>query len=1037
MDRRILQEPHVPTASPAGVRIAPTAQPANPVAARCQVTRPLVAGYRDEVTPYLDSAFAASRAFLALLATAAAQLTAQSPSYSRDVRPILSEACFACHGPDDRTRKADLRLDVSGHGRAAELLARITATDPDEVMPPPHSGKVLKPAQIKTLTAWIDAGAPYEKHWAFVRPERPPIPDGAASPSDHPIDRFVQRRLEQHGLQPSAAADRMTLARRVYLDLIGLPPTPEQVDEFLQDDAPDAYERLVDQLLASPHYGERQARRWLDLARYADSNGYEKDRARSIWPYRDWVIRAFDAHMPYDEFVVRQLAGDMLPNATPDDHIATGFHRNTMLNEEGGIDPLEFRFHAMTDRVATTGSVFLGLTMGCAQCHTHKYDPITHREYYGLMAYFDDVDEPDYQVPDAAADERLTKNRQLAHQQLADLWQQWPAVANGTDSMAGITVRDERFMAWLQELRARVVRWRATRIKRATSNLPTLTPLDDDPGTVVASGDTTKHDTYRIELVPDEAPITAIRLEALPDVTLPAGGPGLTYYEGRQGDFFLSEFHVYQGDGDAAAKVEIGSTSENYANNQYGRNAADATAAVDGDLQTGWSTHTRNGERHVAVFVPATPIQPGARVTIEMHFGRHFASSLGRFRLSVTDSAGGAKALALPFDNLGTDEALLLRPDAELGDAEQLRLREAFLLEASEVAEQAKKVRGLLTRDEHALTLVMQERPQGRGRTTHRHHRGEFLQPREPVEPHLLAALGATSMPKDRLELARWLVSRDNPLAGRVAVNREWAVLFGEGLVATAGDFGAQGAAPSHPELLDWLAVEFMETGWSLQRLQRLLVTSQTYRQSAAVRPMDLELDPENRWLARATRRRLDAEVLRDAALVAAGKLSPTRFGAPVRPPQPPGVTEIAFGRPNWHADRGDARFRRSLYTFQKRTAPFAFYTTFDAPSGESCVVQREASDTPLQALSLLNDPMMVELHEAFGAALAARAATTDLEATFIRAFRQVCTRTPDEDEVASLRAFWQRQAERSDPETAWSAMARALLCLDEAVTRS
>lgn len=1001
------------------------------------MTRTIVAGYRDGVTLHLDSAFVASHALLALLAIAVPQLAAQAPSYSRDVRPILSEACFACHGPDDRARKADLRLDVEGHGRANELLARITSTDPDEVMPPPHSGKVLKPAQIKVLAAWIDAGAPYEKHWAFVRPERPPVPDGADSSSDHSIDRFVQQRLMQVGLELSPEADRVTLVRRVYLDLIGLPPTPEQVDKFLRDDALDAYDRLVDQLLVSPHYGERQARRWLDLARYADSNGYEKDRARSIWPYRDWVIRAFDAHMPYDEFVVRQLAGDMLPDATPEDHIATGFHRNTMLNEEGGIDPLEFRFHAMTDRVATTGSVFLGLTLGCAQCHTHKYDPITHREYYGLMAYFDDADEPDYQVPDAAADEQLVKNGKQAHTQLADLWQQWPVGANGTDRKDGTTVRDERFTAWLQNLRARVVRWRPTRIERATSNLPRLTPLDEDPGTVVACGDTTKNDTYRIELKPGEAPITAIRLEALPHVTLPAGGPGLTYYEGRKGDFFLSEFHVYQGDGDAAARVEIGSTSESYANNQYGRNAADAAAAVDGDLQTGWSTHTRNGERHVAVFVPATPIPAGARVTIEMHFGRHFACSLGRFRLSVTDTAGGAKAVALPFDNQGADEALLLRTEAELSETEQVRLREAFLLEASEVAEQTKKVRGLLTRDEHALTLVMQERPQGRGRITHRHHRGEFLQPREPVEPHVLAALGATSAPKDRLELARWLVSRDNPLAGRVAVNREWAMLFGEGLVATVGDFGAQGTAPSHPELLDWLAVEFMESGWSLQRLQRLLVTSHTYRQSAVVRPEHLELDPENRWLARAPRRRLDAEVLRDAALVAAGKLSRTRFGQPVRPPQPPGVTEIAFGRPKWRADQGDARFRRSLYTFQKRTAPFAFYATFDAPSGESCVVQREASDTPLQALSLLNDPMMVELQAAFGAALAERAATSNVEATLILAFRQVCTRTPDDDEVASLRAFWQRQSERTDLVTAWSAVARALLCLDEAVTRS
>ncbi|MEC7724062.1 MAG: DUF1553 domain-containing protein, partial [Planctomycetota bacterium] len=540
---------------------------------------------------------------------------------------------------------------------------------------------------------------------------------------------------------------------------------------------------------------------------------------------------------------------------------------------------------------------------------------------------------------------------------------------------------------------------------------------------------------YRIELAPRETPTTAIRIEALPHETLPAGGPGLTYYEGRKGDFFLSEMRARIGA--SRQPAPFASASESFAKNQYGSHPANAAAAIDGDLQTGWSTHTRNGERHVAVFVLERPAPSGAPIELELHFGRHFACSLGRLRISSTSQPGGATAMALAFDRDGRDEALLLREDADLDDRARQRLREAFLFDAAEVREDANKIRRLRARREHATTLVMRERPKSRGRTTRRHHRGEFLQPREAVEPHLPAALGASTPPRDRLELARWLVSEDNPLAGRVVVNREWAALFGRGLVPTPGDFGARGQAATHPALLDWLAVEFIEQGWSLQRLQRLIVTSATYRQSSRARAEDLARDPDNRWLARAPRLRLDAETVRDAALVAAGKLNRARFGRPVRPPQPSGVTEIAFGKPGWRADRGDARFRRSLYTFQKRTAPFAFYATFDAPSGEACVIQREVSETPLQTLSLLNDPMMVELYDAFGADLAARATQAEVDDVHTHAFVRACTRAPDAQELQTLRAFLKRQLARVDAATAWSAVARALLSLDEATSRS
>ncbi|MGE0143903.1 MAG: DUF1553 domain-containing protein [Planctomycetota bacterium] len=954
--------------------------------------------------------------------------TSQAPSYSGEVRPLLAEHCFACHGPDDASRKGDLRLDVPGHDRGEAILDRIASTDPEHRMPPPHTGKSVDAEEAAILRRWIAAGTPYERHWAFVRPERPAVPSSDES-LENPIDAFVRAELPAHGLEPSPPADRLTLVRRLYLDLVGLPPTPEAADRFAADEADDAYERLVDELLASPHYGERHARRWLDLARYADTNGYEKDRPRSIWPYRDWVVNAINADMPFDDFVVRQLAGDMLPDATASDLIATGFHRNTMLNEEGGIDPLEFRFHALTDRVATTGTVFLGLTVGCAQCHTHKFDPITHREYFGLMAYFDDADEPDFVVPDEEAEKRNIEHRLDAERRLDELWQSWPTIAGA---------REERFAAWQEECRNRLDHWQPARVEHAFSEQMTLTVLADSPGTVVARGDTTKHDAYSLRMAPSPRVITALRLEALPDPELPAGGPGTTYYEGRKGDFFLTELRLgmTKSDGEAATTVRIARATESYSKNQFANQPARAQEAIDGDLQTGWSAHLRNGERHVAVFEFESPIPADMPWSIEMHFGRHFASSLGRFRLSVADSVGGADALALPFDDDGELESLLMRAPHELDDTQSSRVRRAFVLSVPELGEKTADIRNLLGHQERTTTLVLRERQSGRGRVTRVHHRGEYLQPGESVEPHLPDALGATDAPKDRLEFARWLVSADNPLAARVVVNRQWALFFGRGLVATPGDFGVQGAVPTHPELLDWLAVRFMSEGWSIKRLHRWIVTSRTYRQSSAVRPTDLDRDPANLWLARAPRLRLDAEVLRDSVLVATAKLCDRVGGPPVRPPQPPGVTEVTFGSPSWRADDGEDRFRRSLYTFQKRTAPFAFHATFDAPSGESCVVHRASSDTPLQALALLNDPMLTELHLAFGEELAMLARQHGSDSTLTIAFRRVCTRAPAGAELDALRNFLARQLERTDPTTAWSAVGRALLCLEEAATR-
>jgi len=976
---------------------------------------------------------------LSLTAALAGAVQAQAPSYTRDVRPILSRNCFSCHGPDASARKAKLRLDQPGETQTSKLMARITHHDPDEVMPPPSSGKSLDDAQITILRRWVDAGAPYQKHWSFVPPRRPQLPPSDAR-AEHPVDQLVRARLGAHDLTPAAPADRLTLVRRVFLDLTGLPPTPAQADAFASDPSPRAYEELVDRLLASPQYGERWARRWLDLARYADSNGYEKDRNRSIWPYRDWVIRALNADMPYDQFVIEQIAGDMLHEPTNEQRIATGLHRNTMLNEEGGIDPLEFRFHAMTDRVATTGTALLGLTLGCAQCHTHKFDPISHTEYYRLMAFLNNADEPDFLIETPALKNARKQRLARADQLLSKLDEHWPGKGKSLASS---------YEDWLGDHRDKAAKWTHLRPRSARSNLPNLTVQPD--GVVWCAGDTTKHDTYTLQFDPRAEPIAALRLEALPDKRLPAGGPGMTFYEGRKGDFFLSEFQL-QTNGEA---VKIASATHSFARNRFGSNPVSAALATDQDLQTGWSIADAVAKRHVAVFVLKDPIPAGTALQVEMHFGRHFASSLGKFRISATADPRGGHALALGEER----ERLLTLPDDRLTAAQRETLRQTFLLQAAPVRAQARKILRLRAPDKPTSSLVFQERPRQHQRPTYRHHRGEFLQPREQVTAGVPAVLHPypEDAPRNRLGFARWLVSRDNPLAARVVVNRHWAALFGRGLVRTLDDFGAQGALPSHPALLDWLAVEFMEKGWSVKQLHRLLVTSATYQQSSTTDPTSLRLDPDNRWLARAARPRLEAEMLRDSFLAAAGMLSRKMYGPPVRPPQPAGITEVTFGSPRWNASKGEDRVRRSIYTFAKRTAPFAMFQTFDAPSGEACTAQRDVSNTALQALSLLNDPMMLEIAQAMGAELAAAAREQEPRAVAELALRRVLTRRPSEQETDRLARFADRQRQRFKTDlkraaqvarrktarpdlvaaATWTTVARALFSLDEALTRN
>jgi hypothetical protein len=1014
-----------------------------------------------------------------------APLAAAGPDFNRDVRPILSNRCFKCHGPDEANREAGLRLDlrdaavraldsgeraiVPGHADSSELVARIESDDPDLVMPPPQTKVSLSAEERRTLQEWIAAGAAYAPHWAFVAP-RMPAPPAVRDDAfvRNPIDRFVLARLEAEGLAPAVEADRATLCRRVHLDLVGLPPSPDELDAFLADTSPNAYEQLVDRLLASPRYGERWARKWLDLARYADTNGYEKDRARTIWPYRDWVIRALNDDMPFDQFTIRQIAGDMLPEATADDVVATGFHRNTMLNEEGGIDPLEFRYLATVDRVGTTGATWLGLTTACAQCHTHKYDPLTHTDYFALFALLNNADEPEWTIPSPERSRRLADTRA----KLETLWQElprhWPAAGPAPGQVAGSSEPGdaaggearravglaERFDAWSREQSARAVDWRIVRPDALQSSMPHLVVLED--GSVLASGDQTKSDVYTITLPRVEIPVTAIRLEVLPHESLPDWGPGLCSYEGPKGDFFLSEFEVRVPP--KAARVEIARATESFAGTAaHSRGARGAVAATDGVMSSGWSTNGRQGRAEAAVFELAQPIAAGESIVVTMRFERHFACPLGRFRLSVTDAAG-----AEARGHSAEVEAALVKAPHTRSSAEGEALLRRFLSTAPEVSDRVQEIERLAASLRDGLsTLVLRERPADNPRITHRHHRGEFTQPEEkvsPAVPGFLPQLPATA-PADRLALARWLVSPANPLTARVTVNRQWQAFFGRGIVATVEDFGYQGGSPSHPELLDWLAVSFRQPaaagglGWSQKSLHRLIVTSGTYRQASQVSSALAARDPHNLLLARGPRVRLEAEIIRDSLLKAAGLLSAKMYGPGVRPPQPAGVTEVAYGSPRWEPSQGEDRHRRGIYTFQKRTAPFAFTTTFDGPTGEACIARREVSNSPLQALTLLNDPMFVEIAQALGrVALATGPAdTARLEALAVR----LLSRRLEPDEAAALGEYLATQRRRlaageldaaklaggeSDAtvqeRAAWTLVARALMNLDEAIVK-
>jgi hypothetical protein len=906
-------------------------------------------------------------------------------SFVRDIRPILARNCFACHGPDDKHREGDLRLDtregalaehdgrravVPSNSAGSELVKRIATKNPDEVMPPRDSGKSLTADQIELLTRWVAEGASWGSHWSFEKPVRPALPPvkNSAWPLTG-IDRFVLERLEREGLAPSDEADKHTLARRVAMDLTGLPPDPAVLARFLNDPSPEAYERLVDDLLQSPAFGERWARMWLDLARYADTKGYEKDLARTMWRYRDWVIDAFNRDLPYDQFTREQLAGDLIPNATIDQQLATAFHRNTMVNDEGGTDNEEFRVAAVKDRVDTTLQVWMGLTFGCAKCHSHKYDPITNWEYYQLYAYFNQTEDAD------DFDERpklATPTREQA-EKLAALRAQIAMLELERDAATPeLTAFADEWAARVGALKGWVVPAPGEMSAASGSSMK-----KQDDGSILVEAKSPAKETYVVTLPTDLTRFTGLKLEALPDKSHPKGGVGRSP---NDGNFVLSsiKLSLKPSGGQPAVEIPLTGARADFAQGDY----PVEHAIKNPDLaKRGWAVSPQQTRAHTAVFTPAEPIQitKGAELVVTLDHQFEFGYpgfSLGRFRLSMTSDDNPSLEGNVPEAIL----AIVRVPAADRTADQKTRL----LKHVASFAPSTQSVRDQLSKLQQDLQLpipqtpVLRELAEGKRRTTKMHVRGNFLEQGDAVEPAVPASFHAfpAQTPQNRLGVAAWLTDANNPLTARVAANRIWSQFFGTGLVESQEDFGSQGQTPTHPELLDWLAVEFMDPTasarpglpahpWSMKRLCKLIVMSATYRQTSRASQSLMERDRFNRLLARGPRFRLEAEMIRDNALAASGLLSRKMYGPSVMPPQPDGIWQSTYNTTRWETSKGEDRYRRGLYTFIKRTTPYPAMTTFDAPSRELCTVRRINTNTPLQALVTLNDPAFIEMAQA------------------------------------------------------------------------
>ena len=1177
------------------------------------------------ISPFAGAGYIHSLYVVLLLTLAASplcQVLADEIDFDRDIQPILSDKCYACHGPDEKQRKANLRLDLKasalakrdgyliispGQPSQSQLYQRITADLEQDLMPPPHSERSLSPKEVNLLKRWIEEGAEWKEHWSFKSIQRPEI---SSDWDGHPIDFFIGKQLEAEGLNASTPARKRLLMRRVTFDLTGLPPTREEINQFLSDDSPTAYEHLVDRLLAKRQYGEHMARFWLDVARYGDTHGLHLDNFRQMWPYRDWVIQAFNQNMPFDQFTIEQLAGDLLPKPTLDQKIATGFNRCNVTTSEGGSIAEEYYVRYAIDRASTTATVWMGLTMGCAVCHNHKFDPITQKEFYQFYAYFNNITEqamdgnaqsvpPVVKVPTSDQIEELEQVSQKIKELKAEQQKPIPEV-------------DAEQRKWETQL----PRWTILQpITYASAGGAKLEVQVDN--SVLASGKNPDREVYQIEAKLKAGYYTAIRLEGLTDQSLPHKGAGRS----ENSNVVLSEFEAKFSTSNQPNQWQKIEFSRAWADHEKPNGDFKVANAIDGKAETGWATDGSNKrENRQAIFLAKEAFGGSSDIQLRVwvkHESPHTQHNFGRVRLATTVSDKyaqmkprptvenwysigpfptenfaqvhepengtvnldqtyeiGNKTLAWKEEkeyddgkihstqipdkhslflyrlinssadqritlSLGSDDAIkgwvngieVLANDVNRGVAigqdqvvvnlnqgqneillkiinyggvsgfyfalpNKVELIPAHLVDLAVVAESErseeqtkelrlyyrahlssyqalKQIRESLKENETkkstienaiATTLVMAERETPRG--AYILHRGEYTKRREQVKPNtpdVLPPMPADASP-NRMALANWLTAPQHPLTSRVAINRLWQQVFGTGIVKTAEDFGSQGERPSHPQLLDWLATEFIQTDWDIKRMVRLLVTSATYKQTANVTDQVLDKDPDNRLYARGPRYRLDAEMIRDQALAVSGLLHQKIGGPSVKPPQPDGLwNAVAYTDSNtarFVQDEGkDKVHRRSLYTFWKRTAPPPQMAIMDAPSREVCTIRRERTNTPLQALMLMNDPQFLEAARALAERILKEGGPT-IQEQLAFGFELATARLPDEREISILQSTLENHLSQfqSDPESAqqlikigesmasesietiklaaWTMIANLILNLDEVLTK-
>ncbi len=942
---------------------------------------------------------------LALFAAPLSLQAAEQLDYIRDVQPVLAEHCFQCHGTDEKTRKAGLRLDVReaalkggesdgpaivpGKPEASALIARITASD-DDVMPPVKTKKPVSGTDLAVLKRWIAEGAGYRGHWAFEQPVK-------AKHEGHPVDFFVRQRLAKEKLQPSPPASAETLARRLHLDLTGLPPSPAETDAFMKDAAAGglakAAEARAQKLLADPAYGEKWARHWLDAARYSDSNGFEKDLMREQWAWRDWVIAAFNRDMPYDQFIIEQIAGDLMPGRSQEQLIATGFLRNGMVNEEGAIVPEQFRIEGVFDRMDCIGKGVMGLSLQCAQCHSHKFDPVSQDEYYGMFAFVNDAHEAQSWVH--TAEER---------KKIAEI-------------QAGVAQARERLKKQHPDWQAKLAAWESGQIA-AMPKWETLDTTDQtwigglnhpeelaDKSVLVLGHPSTSGEMYLIA-EPDLDGATGLRLEALLHGDLPFGGPGRSY----RGTFAITEMRIETQlpGSDKWEKAALKNATADFSepespledffarkkpsSKDKGDNRLIGPVGwmIDGKNETAWRADRGPGLRNtesaaVVQFEKPLALPKGSQIKVSMTFnhggdgnGRDNVQ-LGRMRLAITKSGNPA---APARDHAAT--LAMQTPASERAASQQAAVFDAWMRSAPAFSAFVKQQDNLWKTFPEAETSVLHlaRREAVDPRPTKLLDRGVWDRPKHEVGPHTPAALHPMSGgPRDRLAFARWLADKRSPLAARIAVNRVWQAVFGLGLVETSEDFGTRTPMPVHRELLDWLAVDFMEHGWSHKHLIQAIVTSSTYQQSSRAAPALLERDPRNVLLARGPRFRAEAEVVRDIALTAAGLLTRKIGGPSIFPPVPASVLEYNYVKPAyWIPAEDSERYRRSLYLFRKRSMPDPLLSSFDAPSSDAACARRVRSNTPLTALASLNEPVFVEAAQALAQRILKEGGQADTE---------------------------------------------------------